>query len=181
MEQAQGVARCVSCNRGLGFEEWSRGLTRCPYCTAVPNRARRAGRRPSSPPPAAARVPGSDDAAAYERMLDDIPEELLDELVGMLEAEVERRPALAARIATKEPSATRAVIEEIGLGSSAREYWWAAWGFAGGFAGNVLLAKYAQMSASASMGEFAGPLLIGGVVAGSTCALIGWGLAKLRE
>lgn len=114
-------------------------------------------------------------------MLDEIPEELLDELVGMLEAEVERRPALAERMASTETPGLQGVAEEIGIGNSAREYWWAAWGFATGFAGNVILAKYAQMSAGAGMDEFVGPLLIGGIVAGSACALIGWGIAKLRE
>lgn len=31
------------------------------------------------------------------------------------------------------------------------------------------------------MSQFMAPLLIGGVVAGITCAAIGWGLARLRD
>ena len=57
----------------------------------------------------------------------------------------------------------------------------AAWGFAAGFAANVLVAKYAQMESASPMGQFIGPLLIGGLLAGATCAAIGWGFAKLRE
>ena len=75
----------------------------------------------------------------------------------------------------------RICLEELGIGRSQRELSWAAWGFAGGFGANVAIAKYAQMASGATMGEFIGPLLVGGIVAGACCAAIGWGLAKLRE
>jgi hypothetical protein len=37
------------------------------------------------------------------------------------------------------------------------------------------------MTSGGSMSEFAGPMLLGGVLAGLTCAAIGWGIARLRE
>jgi hypothetical protein len=111
----------------------------------------------------------------YERLLDTLPDELIDELVAALEAEAATLPPAPAA------SPMRGVLEELGVGRSARERQWAAWGFAGGFTANVALAKYAQMASSAPMSEFLGPLLVGGVVAGLCCAAIGWGVAKLRE
>jgi hypothetical protein len=69
----------------------------------------------------------------------------------------------------------------MGFGETRREFQWATWGFAIGFAANVVLAKYAQMSSGAPMSQFFGPLVLGGLVAGATCGLIGWGAAKLRE
>lgn len=110
-------------------------------------------------------------ADAYERMLENVPDALIDELVAALEAE-------AAKDAPKSP--VHEVLDEIGFGRSAAETHWAAWGFAGGFAVNVALAKYAQMASGGSMAEFLAPMLLGGVVAGLTCAAIGWGLARLR-
>jgi len=169
--------RCTACGRALGFEEWSRGLDRCPYCTSVPHRR---GRPQAGRAATGAREFGS--AADYGQMLDDIPDELVDELVAMLEAEVDRRPELAAKMAgTSQSSAMKDVANEIGFGYSTREFHWAAWGFVGGFGLNIALAKYAQMSANATMQEFFAPMLIGGVVAGLACAIIGWGAAKLRE
>ena len=73
------------------------------------------------------------------------------------------------------------MLQEIGFGRSAKEMQWAAWGFAGGFAVNVVLAKYAQMASGASMSAFLVPMLVGGAVAGLTCVAIGWGVAKLRD
>lgn len=182
-------ARCATCGRGLGFEEWSRGLDRCPYCSKVPNRARVRAPRPAPPQtrgrveaPPAARRPAAAPADDYGALLDEIPEELLDELVEMLEAEVASRPALAEKLGKPTPAtAVAEVMDEIGLGHTAREWWWAAWGFAGGFAVNIFVAKYAQMTTGGLMADFLVPLLIGGVVAGSACAVIGWGLAKLVE
>jgi hypothetical protein len=113
-------------------------------------------------------------AEAYERLLDDIPDELIDELVAALEAE-------AARLESAPLNPVREVIAELAIGNSPREVHWAAWGFAAGFAANVALAKYAQMTAGAPMSRFILPMLIGGVVAGATCAAIGWGLARLRQ
>jgi hypothetical protein len=118
----------------------------------------------------------SDEAAAYERLLDDLPDELVDELVAALEAEAERMAAEQAPAA-----GVRGVIDELGLGRSPREGQWAAWGFAIGFALNVMLAKYAQMETSSAMSKFIAPMLIGGVVAGLACAAIGWGAAKLKD
>ena len=110
----------------------------------------------------------------YEEMLDNLPDELIDELVAALEEEAARLPASPA-------NPVRGVLDELGIGRSMRERQWAAWGFAAGFGANVAIAKYAQMASGASMSEFVGPLMIGGVVAGVCCAAIGWGLAKLRE
>ncbi|MGE5596061.1 MAG: hypothetical protein ACM3S1_08510 [Hyphomicrobiales bacterium] len=193
MNAAGATSRCVTCGRGLGFEEWSRGLDQCPYCTGVRRRREpaatfvrsdaaprpRAAAAAAPRPPRPAPSPRPDD---YQQMLDDVPEELLDELVAMLEAEVDRRPELAARMASKsEPSnPVQEVIEEIGIGRTPGELQWAIWGFATGFGLNVILAKYAQMSAHAPMSQFIAPMLIGGLVAGAACAAIGWGLARLR-
>jgi hypothetical protein len=125
----------------------------------------------------AARSAATASYAEYEKLADDIPDELVDELVSMLEAEAARR-----KVEISAPQAAlEELFEEIGFGRSPRELHWAAWGFAAGFALNVGLAKYAQMTTSASMSEFVMPLLFGGVLAGSACAAIGWGLAKLRE
>ena len=89
--------------------------------------------------------------------LDSIPEELVNELVAALEAE-------AARRANGPASQVAEIFEELGIGRSQRELSWAAWGFAGGFGANVAIAKYAQMASGATMGEFIGPLLVGGIV-----------------
>jgi hypothetical protein len=118
----------------------------------------------------------ADEAAAYERLLDDLPDELVDELVAALEAEAER---LAQEQAP--PTLVRGMLDELGMGRSPREGQWAAWGFAGGFAANVMLAKYAQMESSATMSQFIVPMLVGGVAAGLACAAIGWGAAKLKD
>jgi len=163
--------RCTTCSRPLGFADWSNGSDRCQVCSASerPDRfvagpgARQASRRHD---PAA-------ESAAYERLLDDIPDELIDELVAALEVE-------AARLESSPANPVREVIAELGIGRSPREVHWASWGFAAGFAANVALAKYAQMSAGAPMSGFIVPMLIGGLVAGATCAAIGWGLSRLR-
>ncbi len=52
---------------------------------------------------------------------------------------------------------------------------------AAGFAGNAAVAKYAQMTTDASMSDFIAPMVLGGLVAGATAGVIGWGAAKLRE
>ena len=126
-------------------------------------------------PAASTRSQVAESAEAYERLLQNVPDELIDELVAALEAEAARTPIIGA------PNAVQELLQEIGFGKSAREMQWAAWGFAGGFAVNVLLAKYAQMASSASMSAFIVPMLVGGGLAGTTCAAIGWGLAKLRD
>lgn len=165
--------RCMGCGQALGFDDWSNGSNRCSACSQGIRKRKNAANfvaGPAAPIPA----PYAAEAAAYERMLDDIPDELVDELVAALEAE-------AARRATEPMSPVRDVLEELSLGSSPRERPWAAWGFAAGFALNVALAKWAQMSTGGSFADFIAPTLIGGVLAGATCAAIGWGLARLRE
>lgn len=162
--------RCTSCSRPLGFDDWSAGASRCQQCL-------RASSRPAAPRPATSEFDHAALAAranAYERMLDDIPDELIDELVAALEAE-------AARLPQGQPNPVREVIAELGIGQSARERHWAAWGFAAGFATNTLIAKYAQMTSAAPMSQFIGPMLLGGLLAGAAGGAIGWGLAKLRE
>jgi hypothetical protein len=126
---------------------------------------------------ASARAEAAATYAQHERLVDDIPDELVDELVAMLEAEAERRKTEVSA----PQAALQEVLEEIGFGRSPRELQWAAWGFAGGFAMNVALAKYAQMTTASSMAEFVMPMLFGGILAGAACAAIGWGLARLRE
>lgn len=166
--------RCSGCGQALGFDDWSRGSNVCGSCTPGIRRRKNAAHMVAGPAVAPAPRGYADEAAAYERMLDDIPDELVDELVAALEAE-------AARRATEPLSPVRDIIEELSLESSPRERPWAAWGFAAGFALNVVLAKWAQMSTGGSFSDFIAPTLIGGVVAGATCAGIGWGLARLRE
>ncbi len=88
---------------------------------------------------------------------------------------------LALRLAELRGTLPPERIAELGIGQSARERNWAAWGFAAGFATNTLIAKYAQMTSAAPMSQFIGPMLLGGVLAGAACGAIGWGLARLRE
>jgi|GEM_PF-1227581 len=168
--------RCSSCLRVLTFQDFAAGHGRCLSCANVappePVRGPRVRRKNARNLGPAAAVPGEED---YERLLDGVPDELIDELVAALEAEAAKLPPAPAA------SPVRGVLEELAVGRSPRERQWAAWGFAGGFAANVALAKYAQMASSAPMSDFIGPLLVGGVVAGLCCAAIGWGLAKLRE
>jgi hypothetical protein len=162
--------RCASCSRPLGFDDWSAGASQCQHC--LRGRASRA-----APHPARSELDHAALAAranAYERMLDDLPDELIDELVAALEAE-------AARLPQPQPNPVREVIAELGIGQSVRERHWAAWGFAAGFAANILIAKYAQMTTASPMSQFIGPMLLGGVLAGAACGAIGWGLARLRE
>lgn len=130
-----------------------------------------------APPRPAAPRSATQDYRQNERMLDEIPEELIDELVAALEAEALR---MGPRQTTP-ASPLREVLDEFGVGRSPHEVAWTAWGFAIGFGGNVALAKYAQMSSGASFTSFIVPLFIGGVVAGAACAAIGWGLARLRD
>jgi hypothetical protein len=155
-------ARCRACGRALLFADWRRGVERCAECERAAAPAR----------PAAA-----SDYRQHQRMLDEIPEELIEELVASLEAEAAK---LEEGAAPAPASPLREVLEEFGLGRDGSELSWTAWGFAFGFGLNVALAKYAQMSSGASFGSFVVPLLIGGVVAGFACGAIGWGLARLR-
>jgi len=184
VEDALVRARCGRCGRGLAFDEWSRGMDRCQQCAphgVSPAAAYVPGPRSASLPgrsPVA--VPGGfelddDETARYEQLLDDIPEELVDELIAALEEEARRRAT------AEEPKGPlQGVLEELGVAQSPRDAQWAMWGFAIGFAGNVALVKYAQMASGAAMSEFVAPVLVGGLVAGGACALLGWGLARLK-
>lgn len=164
--------RCAACERVLTFEDFAAGGNRCLGCAKAGPRGEpriiHRNRRPQPPPLALS------EAEQYERMLDAVPDELIDELVAALEAEAAKLPPVS-------DNPVRDVLAEIGFGRSARERAWAAWGFAAGFGANVAVAKYAQMASGAPMRDFVGPLLIGGCVAGAACAVIGWGLARLRE
>ncbi len=177
MEDTISRTRCQGCGRRLSFDEWKENGGQCDGCARAPRMSGPAATYVPGPrPQAPVRQQVAEDAEAYERLLDELPDELVDELVAMLEAEAARRPAAAAK-----QTIVQEVLSDIGIGRSAREVQWAAWGFATGFALNVALAKYAQMQSSAPMGQFIGPMLLGGVVAGLACAAIGWGLAKLRD
>jgi hypothetical protein len=156
--------RCAACGRPLPFADWTSGRPLCEPC------ARPLGaliREVESPPRAPA-----EEAAAYERILDDMPDALMDELIAALEAE-------ARKLDGANPVA--GVFAELDIGGTPRERRWAAWGFAAGFALNVGIAKWAQVASGAPLSEFLGPMLVGGAVAGATCAAIGWGLARLRQ
>jgi len=167
-------SRCVACEKVLSFDDFSLGGSRCRACLKIVKRkpAQQFVRGPGVElrPAATAYDPGFE---SYERMLDSVPDELIDELVAALEAEAARTPL--------ERGPVREVLDDLGVGRTAREKHWAAWGFAAGFGANVAIAKYAQMATGAPFAQFIGPLLLGGVVAGVCCAAIGWGAAKLRE
>lgn len=192
MEDTLARTRCSTCGGRLAFEEWSRGMGLCGLCRRGGSREApaavfvrgpaRTAPRPSRPgvqprPPVRRTAPGRARPEEYPRLLDEVPEGLIDEIVAALEGE-------ARRMEAEEPGATspvREVLDELGIGRSPFELQAAAWGFAVGFAANVALAKYAQMQSGAPMSQFVIPLVVGGLAAGAACAAIGWGLAKLRE
>jgi hypothetical protein len=176
VEETLSRTRCRTCGRALSFDEWTSNGGHCDACAPVIGGYGPAATYVRGPARQAPRRELADESAAYERLLDELPDELVDELVAALEAEAERLAQEQAQ-----PTLVRGVIEELGLGRSPREGQWAAWGFAGGFAANVMLAKYAQMESSAAMSQFIAPMLIGGVIAGLACAAIGWGAAKLKD
>jgi hypothetical protein len=160
-------ARCSSSRSPLGFADWSRGLDQCPSCAAQGREARTPGLLGDT---------AATDYRVYERMLDELPPELIDELVAAIEDEGRSRERRRSM-----PSPVQDVIDEIGIGRSPRELPWAIWGFVGGFAGNLAIAKYAQMTTAAPMSDFLAPMLLGGLLAGATCAAIAWGVVRLRE
>jgi hypothetical protein len=183
MDEVLTRARCANCGQMLAFDDWKRGVDRCMGCRARRGAATVDGgivrRNRGQRPPAYAT-----DYREHQRLLDEVPDELIDELVAALERESSSRPGLRTSRApggSVIPPALREIVDEIGIGRDPRELPWAAWGFAIGFGANVVLAKYVQMSTGASFSSFVMPLLIGGLVAGGACAGIGWGLAKLRE
>lgn len=171
MDGAFSSARCLACGRGLAFEEWRAGLDRCRACRYRPRRPVAA---PAEPTP-----------VAYVELVDDVSDELLAELVALLEEETGRRrdgvPAPPPAPPPPEPSLLARFLTDVFGTPSERETQWAAWGFALGFAGNVALAKAAQMASGAPVTEMVVPILLGGATAGGVCALIGWGLARLRD
>lgn len=179
MADAFARSRCALCGRGLGFDEWSEGGGLCVRCAdgdGGHGPAAAYTRSPAIGTPAG-RAAVTQEYVAYERMLDELPDELVEELIAALEAEAAITPARAAA----GTSQVRELLTDIGFGSHSREGLWAAWGFAAGFAANVAIAKYAQVASGAPISQFVAPLLVGGVVAGAACGAIGWGLAKLRE
>ena len=121
MERASVRARCVSCGKGLPFAEWAQGRNRCASC--VP--------RDRQQPPRPAYVPGPridvrSEPSEFERILDQLPDELVEELARALEAEsgAARRPGPRALVDD--------LADELALGRSPREVSWALWGFATG-------------------------------------------------
>jgi hypothetical protein len=184
VDQVVTRARCVSCRMLLPFSDWKQGEELCAEC-------RRPGTFATVPlgPPARARPdaarprkPLAQDGRHERQILDDIPDSLIEELAAALEAEAASRPSLAAatRSGGSLPAAVQDFVDEIGAGKDPRELPWAAWGFAIGFGANVVLAKYVQMTTGAPFMPFIVPLIIGGLVAGTASAGIGWGLARLR-
>ncbi|MBI2766036.1 MAG: hypothetical protein HYX53_09020 [Chloroflexi bacterium] len=171
-------ARCRRCGAGLGFDEWSNGSDYCATCDSFDATPAATFVRGPRPPVAVPPAPPSAGAELdeYERLLAGIPDEMVDELIAALEAEAARDAAPGAA-----PGPVQEVLREMGFGASPLQLHWALWGFAGGFAANVALAKYAQLASGAPMSQFVAPLLIGGIVAGAACGAIGWGLARLRE
>lgn len=174
MAETQVRSRCLLCGGGLAFGEWSDGGGVCQRCAEGRGAAGPAAAFTRSSGPSA-HAAAAQEYAAYGRMLDDLPDELVEELIAALEAEAASMQAAAAPA-----SPVRDLLGDIGFGADSREGSWAAWGFALGFAANVAVAKYAQVASGAPIGQFVAPLLIGGLVAGAACGAIGWGLAKLR-
>ncbi len=156
--------RCAACSRPLPFADWTSGRPLCDACARPLAALREEVRAPHRSP--------AEEAAAYEQILAAAPDSLIDELVAALEAE-------ARRLDAANPLA--GVLAELDLGRTPRERRWAAWGFAAGFALNVGIAKWAQVASGAPISDFLGPILLGGLIAGATCAAIGWGLARLRQ
>jgi hypothetical protein len=156
--------RCRDCGRALAFADWTSGRPLCDACARPLGTIQRAPRVP-------ARTPVGD-ARASDELLDAFPPALLDELVTALEAEAEKLDR-AGPVA--------GVFAELEIGRTPRERHWAAWGFAAGFALNVGIAKWAQFASGAPTSEFIIPMVVGGVIAGATCAAISWGIARLRQ
>src|SRR5215212_6821062 len=112
MPDTFGRTRCASCEKVLSFEDFSAGGTRCLACSKQRRPAQEFVRGPRRPEPVIGGY--AEDDAEYERMLDSIPEELVDELVAALEAESARRSGGPA-------SQVAEVFEELGIGRSQHE------------------------------------------------------------
>jgi hypothetical protein len=163
-------ARCIACGSGLSFAAWSRGEELCPVCDQV----EAAPAAMYVPAPRQVRPAVAPVSAPVVHGGNSLPDEMFEDLVAALEAEAARAPQSQVQAALHD------VLEEVGFGRDSHEMSWAAWGFAGGFAVNLAMAKYAQMATDASMTEFIPAFVFGGAIAGATCAAIGWALAKLK-
>jgi hypothetical protein len=131
-------------------------------------------RTPAAAPTAA--VPSG--YRAYQRMVDDVPEDLMDELARALgEEAIERQQ----QTSDDGGSLLRGVAQDLQLGRTKAEFQWAFFGFTGGFVANVALMKYVQMASGATFDAVFAPMFLGGLMTGGTCAVIGWGIAKLKE
>ncbi|GBD22403.1 hypothetical protein HRbin29_00033 [bacterium HR29] len=167
MDDVAVRARCALCGRGLTFEEWQAGRQRCSSCRA-------AGRAPAS---SGAEAPPID----YTQLLDEVSDDLLNELLALLDEEQVRRRSSREPVLPPEPTPLARFLSDVFGPPSPREQSWAAWGFALGFAANVLLAKLAQAESGAPLADIVVPMLLGGATAGGIGALIGWALARLRD
>ncbi len=165
--EAPTRARCEGCGTGLSYHAWEQGHTLCRMCVQV-------GTAPAATfiPVQRTGVPARPRRVAPPPNQDD----LIDQLIASLETESALSQGQSAQ-----SDSMRGVLQDIGFGQSSSELPWAAWGFAAGFTLNVVVAKYAQMTSGASMGEFMPAFVVGGIIAGAACAGIGWGIAKLRE
>ncbi len=167
MDDVAVRARCALCGRGLTFDEWQTGRYRCGACRA-------AGRAPA---PAREVAPPID----YTQLLDEVSDDLLNELLALLDEERDRRHSSREPVLPPEPTPLARFLADVFGPSSPREQAWAAWGFALGFAANVVLAKLAQMESGAPLADIVVPMVLGGATAGAIGALIGWALARLRD
>lgn len=170
--------RCASCARALGFEDWSAGKGRCSRCLDRGDFAPPGGRVHTRAPSPAALTPQPSGYRAYQRMVDQVPDELMEELARALDEEETIRKSITPG---PDDSLFRGVAQELQLGRSRAEFQYAFLGFASGFAANVGLMKYVQMSSGATLDAVFAPMFLGGLMTGATCAVIGWGIAKLKE
>jgi len=169
-------ARCGACGVGLRFDDWSKGRDQCRACSAKAKAKDEA--RSYVPGPVGGGIDVASPAPAgdeFARLLDDLPDELVEELASALEAAAMPQPA------PDDESAVSGFLAEVGFGSDPRELLWATWGFSVGFGANVAVAKLAQISAGAPISDLMVPIIAGGLIAGGAGAAIGWGLAKLKE
>jgi len=171
------AARCSDCGRGLAFEEWTHGNQRCSICRASDPAATRTGAQPGENLGGIPAAPRG--YRAYQALVDEVPEELIDELAAALEEEAAARRSSPRGDAAD--SLFASLASDIGIGTTGGQLQWTSWGFVAGFAVNVGLMKYAQMATGVPMSAVMMPMFAGGLVAGVTCAVIGWGLSRLRE
>lgn len=111
------------------------------------------------------------DHGRYERLLEDVPDELIDELVAALEAEAARDPEIGAANPVQE------VLREIGFARDAV----GRVGFRCWVRGQRGTRPVRPDGEWRLMAAFIVPMLAGGAIAGAPCAAIGRGFAKLRD